>query len=99
MRRNSTSLSAPEKLRTIDARSLEDMALLRVHGYVFIDGRIESGRITLRFTDENGDGSELLEAHNTRGVPVNSLAFSDSLRWSRDRVFSLRRMFGAEGGR
>ena len=79
---------------TITTTRFEEAALLRTSGFRFAGGEIDGSRVALRFEDRNGAAKNLLAKHNIKGVQVNSQELLDSLRWCKDRIFSIRRQAG-----
>lgn len=78
--------------KVITATSFEVAALLQSSGYRFVGPRVlASGRIVLEFSDPIGEGMKLIRKHEREGVPVNSLAFEQGMRWAKDKIFAARR--------
>lgn len=82
---------------TLPVSRFEDAALLYALGHRFAGAAIApNGRAILNFENPQGAAEQVLRKHEREGVPVNSQAFEQALRWAKDRVFSARRAEGLE---
>ena len=81
-------------MNEIRVADFETAAILRLNGVSFLGADVLGERVILRFADQDGEATALVNQHNSEGVNVNSQDYSDAVRWARDKVFATRRLSG-----
>lgn len=78
-----------------ECSEIVEAATLKASGVTFI--KVQPGsRVTLVFDDSDGRASKIAIQHSNNGVPINSAQMAAALAWTKDRIFSAKRLAGEE---